>query len=229
MAEKIKAKLGNARALIVQYPGQAQKHVIEIDCELTGDKVRVSTAIRVERKEEPSDEVVKAVALTVRGSLPTYFSKKRDVFQIQEMAVTELSSDGTDYTTATEFDVSAEVKESLEEQSKHNEDAAKSFENAAKRLRAIARQGLGGIQADWSEVVRLLAYLESCLEIAELGNMYGWYREKQGGIRKYFHDLHGRKQASHPHVKLAQDYITDNLASFHAPTQWSDRPPTMSS
>jgi len=227
MTHKITARLENPRTLIERYPGEAEREIIRIDCELKGDGIKLNVAIRVPQAKRASDDVVNQVASALRRELPSYFKKRRDLFQVQIIEAGGASPDDGDYSVPMEFDIDSEVQASMVEQSEYGLRAAESFETAARRLRAIASQGLGAIQGNWQEVSGLLAYLDRSLEVAELGHMYSWYREKQGGVRKYFHDLHNRKQASHPHVKVAQDYIADNLISYHAPSQWSDRPPTM--
>ena len=225
---KITAKLDGARSLIEQYPGEVARHIVKIDCKLIGNGIDVSTTIRIEQDAEADDDDVKAVATLVRNELPSYFCKQRDLFGVQTISVSGKLPKARDYTKEIEFEVSDELFNSLKLQSAHNTKAGQSFTNAVRRLRSIAQSGLGSIQGNWSEVVSLLVYIDRSLEVAELGHMYGWYKDKQGGVRTYFHDLHKRKQASHPHFKLGQEYILDTLSGFSPPTQWSQRPPVMS-
>lgn len=78
-----------------------------------------------------------------------------------------------------------------------------------------------------SEVPAMRMYLERCLAAADLGNMYGWYREKMAGISSSMSELARRKNRNHEGYKRAQDYIRSNLFSFHPPDRWTDRPPTI--
>jgi hypothetical protein len=83
-----------------------------------------------------------------------------------------------------------------------------------------------GFQSNQTRIRTLLDFIEACLRAADLGHLYGWYHEKQAGIREDFEDLIRRKQASHPNYRRAQEYIRSNLLSYQPPECWQERPPS---
>lgn len=117
--------------------------------------------------------------------------------------------------------VSPEYMDQLNSDYEHDRAARESFRYAANRLSGAVDYGIS------REANSLYFFLQSSLDAAHLGTMYGWYREKMGGIRSRMSDLARRKNKSRDGYTAARDYIQSQLYSFSPPEAWIDRPPVL--
>jgi len=133
----------------------------------------------------------------------------------------------SEYLSPFKCKITTETFETLRNQYTEYFTARKSFVYAVDKLRDFADLTPHGLKYHQSEIYSLLEFIEQSLESADVGHLYGWYKEKQSCIRSYFADMLRRKQANHPGYKSAQDYISRNLFSYRAPDVWRDHPPIL--
>ena len=221
----------------------ADEALAKLDCTINIDEGRrvafgILATFTKTRIQKPDDERIgDRLGFLMRKIIPNYLaaSTKIDLFRTHRISIAaylgkrlpKTPENSSEYLTPCNCTITAEAFQNINDQFAEYLAARKSFDHAVKKLREFADCTPHGLKYHQSEVLSLLGFIERSLKSADVGYLYGWYREKQSGIRSYFNDMFRRKQGNHPGYKRAQDYIRRNLFSYHAPEVWHEHPPTL--